>query len=122
MALWFPSCFGHLLCSDAALALGKNLRLRLPALESSQSSQRYSGRVLLKLGGSSGRFLNDAQGICAVSSDRASASSRPSAYFQSMRAPTASAAWRSENPSVNSSDVARANRPGASAGLPAPRK
>jgi hypothetical protein len=48
----------------------------------------------------------------------ASVSSRPSAYFQSMRARTASEAWRSESPSVNCSTVARANRPGASAGWP----
>src|SRR5258708_1182559 len=38
--------------------------------------------------------------------------------LQSIRDRTASAVWRSENPSVNCSTVARAKRPGASAGRP----
>jgi hypothetical protein len=35
--------------------------------------------------------------------------SSPSAYFQSMRARTASAAWRSDNPSANCITVTKAN-------------
>ena len=47
-----------------------------------------------------------------------SSSSRPSAYFQSIRARTASAAWRSESPSANCMTVTSASRHGLSAGRP----
>src|ERR1043165_7478330 len=47
-----------------------------------------------------------------------SVSSSPRAYFQSIRARTASAAWRSESPSVNCITVTSAKRHGLSAGRP----
>ena len=47
-----------------------------------------------------------------------SVNSRPRAYIQSMRARTASAAWRSESPSANCMTVTSARRQGASAGRP----
>src|SRR3954471_5362740 len=51
-------------------------------------------------------------------SNPGSVSSRPSAYFQSIRPRTASAACRSLSPSVNCSTVTRARRHGECAGWP----
>jgi hypothetical protein len=47
-----------------------------------------------------------------------SVSSRPNAYFQSIRLRTASAAWRSDSPSANCSTDTSASRAGESAGRP----
>ena len=54
----------------------------------------------------------------AASPKPGSINDKPSAYFQSIRPRTASAACRSDKPSTNCSTVARASRPGASACLP----
>jgi hypothetical protein len=47
-----------------------------------------------------------------------SVNSKPNAYFQSIRPRTASAAWRSDNPSTNCSTDTKASRAGETAGRP----